>query len=390
MSIELDYFEVILTEADKEALNGEDVNILNIPKDWPELSEASSKFHSWMSDTRNKQYLDCVATRQSIFDDPVKSEALGLNSLYNELPPFDVQARWSLREEHLLMRKIYFQTFLVCFLIIFSFGSDSDRLPSLALPYLYTDLDIPHKSGNVILSITSVFSYMGLILSIFLSVKFAPRKLASAFLLVGGLALIAQYWITNITGLYGTQAIIALVSNLFIFSIPGLRPFFAFQDLKLIAFLYLPTSVLFDLVHNLIGYSVISLGKAGDSARWRHVSLVYGILSCFSAICLHYVFLPSPLKDSSYEILQKRFTSRELTIMVNRVLRDNPFYDNSQCRSIEPKFMKTAKQMLFSLHALSSLSVGFVLSIVSVMLTETLREHILKQDRSSANLSLNS
>ncbi|KAK9461512.1 uncharacterized protein V1516DRAFT_700734 [Lipomyces oligophaga] len=316
MSIQFDDFEVILTEADREALSGEDVNSLSIPKDWPELSEP---------------YIDCVATRQSIFDDPVKSEALGLNELYNELPPFDVQARWSLREEHLLMQKVYFKVFSILLFSLFSFCSDSKGLPPLAISFLCTDLDISEQSRKIIFLITFLFFYIGLILSNVLSIKSIPRQLPSALLFAAGLALVAQYWITNVTELYVTQAIISLGSTVFAIFILRIRPFLTFHDLKLIGFLYLPTSALVDLLYNLLGYSVISLGKAGDRARWRDVSLVYA---------------------SSYEILRKRFTSRELTIMVNRVLLDNPFYDSSPTRLMKPKFVKTAKYMFFSLHAL--------------------------------------
>ncbi|KAK9458708.1 uncharacterized protein V1516DRAFT_116089 [Lipomyces oligophaga] len=392
MSIQFDDFEVILTEADKEALNGEDVNVLNIPKDWPELSDVPSTFSSWTLASRNEQYLDCVATRQSIFDDPVKSEALGLNSLYNELPSFDVQARWSLREEHLLMRKVNFKVFFISLFSLFSFCLGFKGQPPLAISYLCTDLDISKKVFIVILVTMSFLFYAILILSSFLLKKASFSQLPSASLFAAGLALVAQYWITNIAELFVTQAIIALgSSSAYIFSTSSVRSFYTGQDLKFIAFLFLPAFLFIDLVFSLTGYSVISLGKAGDPARWRDASLVYGILSCFIAIASLHIFPPSPLTASSYKILLKRFTLRELTIMVNRVLRDNPFLDSSQTRLMKPKFNKAAaKSVFFSLHALLCCLVSFVLVVVLEMSSEAFREHILKQDRLSANLSGNS
>ncbi|KAK9462304.1 major facilitator superfamily domain-containing protein [Lipomyces oligophaga] len=386
MSIEFHNYEVILTEADKEALNGEDANILNIPKDWPELSEIPSNFHSRTSATRDRQYLDRVATQQSIFDDPVKSEALGLNSLYNGLPPFDVQARWTLREEHRVMRKVNVKVLFLLIISMYSLRLCYRGLSPLAIQFLSVDLDISESYRPVIVVILSIFYYMGLIFSSLLLKKLSCREFPVLLLFAAGLASVAQYWITNIAELLVTQAIIALGSSTaFISSSSCMRSFNTHQELGFITSLCLLTYAFIDLVFSLISYGAIALGKAGDSARWRDVSFIYGVFSCIIAICFHCVLAPSPLKVSSYGVIQKWFTSQELTVIVNRVLRDNPFYDNSQKRAMKPNFKKAMKSMFFSINGVFWLG-ALVLMAISALLSETLRKQILKGDRLSAKL----
>ncbi|KAK9463192.1 uncharacterized protein V1516DRAFT_697675 [Lipomyces oligophaga] len=347
MSIILPHCEVILTESDKEALNGEDVNILNIPKDWPELSSGPSKFRFWMSAARKEHYLDCVATQQSIFDDPIKADALGLNSLYEQIPSFDPKARWTLREERRVQRKINVQV-----LILHVFPLSSLNSPS-------------EKAVLVTLIVTILLVSLAVILPRYLSHVANPRRLVSTCLLVIGLGSIAQYWTSNIFMLLLAVAIYALGCYASYFSHCCTKSFYTFQGHMKIEDWGAPESALVDLMFTLVSYKVISIGPAGDPTIWRRIWVVYGLSSCILSILFIYLMPPTPLELSSYKVLRKWFTSRELTIMVNRIVRDNPFYVNSPERKIRPKSKSVMRNMLDLQPSLSELAkfVSFISSI---------------------------
>ncbi|KAK9464225.1 uncharacterized protein V1516DRAFT_683718 [Lipomyces oligophaga] len=219
----------MLTEFDKEALNGEDANILNIPKDWPKLSSGPSKFRLWMSASAKRQLLDSVATQQSISDDPVKSEALGLNSLYERLPPFDVQARWTLREERRVMRKINRQVLIFYILSSFFCGGNLTGLPVIIMSFMFIKISLSEQAqiANLIVFILSYS--LTEILSRYLSHTFDPRRLVSTSLLAIGLGSIAQYWISNIPILVLAHIIFALRRYASYFSDCCMNPFYTFQ-----------------------------------------------------------------------------------------------------------------------------------------------------------------
>ncbi|KAK9458707.1 uncharacterized protein V1516DRAFT_687820 [Lipomyces oligophaga] len=358
MSLLLANREIVLTESYKEALNGEDANILNIPKDWPELSSGRPKFRFWMSAARKEHYLDCVATQQSIFDDPIKADALGLNALYEQIPSFDPMARWTLREERRVQRKINGQVLILNILSSFFFRTNGVGLSISFIAFTIIKNSPSAKAVFVaFIVLILLLSLAAILLQLNLPHVADPRRLVGACLLVIGLGSIAQYWTSNIFMLLLAVAILVLGSSARDFSDCCMKSFYTFQGYERIGDWDAPESALVDLMFTLVSYKIISIGPAGDpTTTWRRIWVVYGLSSCILSILYLYLMPPSPLEVSSYKVLRKWFTSRELTIMVNRIFRDNPFYVNSPERKIRPKSKSVMRNMLDLQPSLSELA----------------------------------
>ncbi|KAK9463198.1 uncharacterized protein V1516DRAFT_688196 [Lipomyces oligophaga] len=256
--------------------------------------------------------------------------------------------------------------------------------------FMISDASQPKVSPTISSSIVSIFPYfVGGAFSSLLSYKLDPRRLASTSLLIIGFGSTAQYWNINMPGSYVTQAIIAHTRSA---ALPCLSSnstkFYTDQDYILQASIVFPISALFDIAFTLAAFGVIMMGEAGVPARWRRAWLLYGLLSCIVAISFRYLMPPSPLKVSSYKVLEKWFTPRELTIIVNRVLQDNPFYDNSQKRLKKPKIRKTLRIMFFSFSGVMLFLTGIVLGFTSIFLSVAVREYIERQDRLAEESSL--
>ncbi|KAK9458594.1 uncharacterized protein V1516DRAFT_687960 [Lipomyces oligophaga] len=184
-SLILEYYEVFLTESDVKALGGEDVNQLNVPKDWPDLADGLWQSHFWQPVAKKQKCLDLVATQKCIFDDPMKSDALGLNVLYKALPPFDVKARWSWREERQVMRKVNIKVMVPCLMSVFPYIMNADRIQAIRFSYIRSDLNlqIDLADGNLYML---VFVFLLILLSKFVRQWVSFQVVASVLLLVGG------------------------------------------------------------------------------------------------------------------------------------------------------------------------------------------------------------
>ncbi|KAK9459723.1 uncharacterized protein V1516DRAFT_693057 [Lipomyces oligophaga] len=378
MSAVLTHREVILTESDKEALNEEDVNVLNIPKDWPALSSRPSKFRFWMSGAWKKQYLDCVATQQSVFDDP--------------LPPFDVQARWTLREERRVKHKLNRKVLILYILSSFFFGQNVTGLPLSIIGFIFTKISLSEnalKANIVILLLGSSLTKFVSRYSRYLLLKLGPRRLVSTGLLAVGLGSIAQYWISNIPMLVLAQAIYLFGQYASQFYNYCILPFCTFQEYIQIKIWDYPACALVDLVFTLVSCQVISIGPAGDPSIWRRIWVVYGLSSCLLSILFLYLMPPSPLEVSSYKVLWKWFTSQELTILVNRMVRHNPVYVNSPKRVIRLR-VKDIASIFYNMQSILYILATFGLSVIAIIMNANLIKYLVKKDESAGKLVMNS
>ncbi|KAK9458456.1 uncharacterized protein V1516DRAFT_144390 [Lipomyces oligophaga] len=325
-----------------------------------------------MSAARKEHYLECVSTQQSIFDDPIKSDTLGLNLLYKQIPSFDPKARWTLREERRVKRKINGQVLILHIFSSFFFGTNFGGLPTSITVFTLTKNSPLEKALPVILIIATVLVSLAGIFPRHLSHVADPRRLVSTCLLIIGLGSIAQYWTSNVFMLLLAVAIYALGCYASYFSDYCMKSFYTFQGHEKVEDWGDPASALIDLMFTLVSYKVISIGPAGDPTIWRRIWVVYGLSSCILSILYLYLMPPSPLELSSYKVLQKWFTSRELAIIVNRIVRNDPFYLNSPKREIQPTTKAIIRSIFFDIPSLLSALAKYVSGITAIYICASL------------------
>lgn len=84
-----------------EKFAGEEVDSKNSSGEIPRLPWSSR----WRGGKKNID-LDAVATQRSVFDDPAQAKFYQPHENYENLHRFDVAARWTVREEKAVVRKI--------------------------------------------------------------------------------------------------------------------------------------------------------------------------------------------------------------------------------------------------------------------------------------------
>ncbi|KAK9464222.1 uncharacterized protein V1516DRAFT_669906 [Lipomyces oligophaga] len=203
------------------------------------------------------------------------------------------------------MRKVNSKVLVLNFLFTSISFMNMKVNATLIMLFMNSDTSELKISPTISSSIVYLLPYLvGGAFSLLLSYKLGPRRLASASLLVMGFGSIAQYWNISMIGSYVTQTIITLAGSALPFTSSD-DQFYTNQEYKLYSSLVYPVSALLVIAFTLAAFGVIRMGEAGDPARWRRAWLLYGLLCCIVAISFRYLMPPSPLKVSSYKVLEK-------------------------------------------------------------------------------------
>ncbi|KAI0053179.1 allantoate permease [Auriscalpium vulgare] len=268
---------------------------------------------------------DAIATKRSVFDDPVLAKHYWPKDTYENRHRFDPDARWTYREEQAIVRKIDWRVMFWAAISFSALNLDRNNLGAANSDNLLGDLGLSTDDFNWGNSIFRLAFLCAELPSQMVSKRLGPDRWIPTQMCAWSVVTICQFWLSGRTSFFVTRALLGFIQGGFIPDlILYLSYFYTKYELPYRLSLFWMSSNLCSIIASFIAFGVLHMRGVQGKAGWRWLFLVEGIITLVIGITTFFQMPPSPTQTKAWFRPNGWFTEREETIVVSRVLRDDP------------------------------------------------------------------
>ncbi|KAH8690905.1 major facilitator superfamily domain-containing protein [Talaromyces proteolyticus] len=284
----------------------------------PEETPQSQSLLSALVQRKKRVDPDAIATAQSVFDDPVLSKYYTPHPEYENLHRFDPNARWTHREETSVRRKTDWTIFLWILIMFFGLNLDRGNLANAAADNLLDDLKLSTNDYNNAQNMYRVGFLIAEIPSQMIGKRLGPDRWIPSG--IGG-----QFFMHNRAGFFACRFFIGLFMGGFIpDSILYLSYFYTKSEMPFRLAMFWFVDSMSGVIASFIAYGVLHMRGVDGHEGWRWLFLIEALISIVIGFLSFLFLVPGPTQTKTWWNPQGYFTEKEETIIVNRVLRDDP------------------------------------------------------------------
>ncbi|KAH9929763.1 MFS general substrate transporter [Fomitopsis serialis] len=274
---------------------------------------------------RSKRDLDSVATQPSVFDDPATVDMYRPSPVYESAHRFDPLARWTWREEIPLVRKIDWLIMVWAWLMFFALDLDRANISQANTDNFLPDLGMTtndFNTGNMLFKVCFLIAELP---SQLVSKRIGPDVWIPSQMVLWSIVSLAQYWLTGRGSFLATRCLLGFMQGGFIPDvILYLSYFYTRRELTMRLAWFWVSNYVAALASAFLATGILKLDGVRGQAGWRYMFLIEGGLTLLIGLASFYMMPPSPTQTRAWYRPKGWFTEREETIIVNRVLRDDP------------------------------------------------------------------
>ncbi|KAI0876212.1 MFS general substrate transporter [Hypoxylon argillaceum] len=269
---------------------------------------------------------EAIATQPSVFDDPDTAEKYHPRHDWENYHRFDPRARWTWAEEYLVVRKMDARIMLwVCVMAV---GLEFDRMNLIVAlaDNLLGDLKLSTNDYNMGNTVFKAAFLVAELPAQLLSKWIGPDRMLPIQLTLWSLVTAAQFGLSGKGSFLATRALLGVLQGGFIPNIIlYLSYFYKHNETTVRLGFFWSAGATGQIVANLIGVGLLELRGRLGYAGWRWLFLVEGLLTLLIGL-FSFVLVPAgPCQTSSwFRGKAGWFSEREETIMVNRIIREDP------------------------------------------------------------------
>ncbi|KAG2111794.1 allantoate permease [Suillus cothurnatus] len=263
------------------------------------VDEAEEPF-SWTTTIfRRKQMVprdpDAIATRRSVFDDPDLAPHYWPKKEYENLHRFDPTVRWTYREERALVRKLDWKIMVTAAIGFSALNLDRNNINQANSDNLLQDLGLTTDDFNLGNTVFKLSFLCAELPSQLVSKRIGPDRWIPTQICLWSFVSLSQFWLTGRTSFLVCRT-----------------------ELPVRLALFWMTMNLCSIIASFLAYGTLHMGGVAGAAGWR------GLLTLFIGFFSFFRMPPSPTQTKTWFRPNGWFTEREESIIVNRVLRDDP------------------------------------------------------------------
>ncbi|GFN18793.1 hypothetical protein AtubIFM55763_002786 [Aspergillus tubingensis] len=289
------------------------------------LSGSHKKKRIWF---RRSQTPDpnAIATQPSVYDDPDLVEEYKPRPDWEGIHRFDPAARWTWAEENKIVRKLDLRIIIWACIMITALELDKSNIQQANADNFLTDIRLSrddYNLGNTLYRLCFMFSEIP---TQIISKRIGCDRWIPIQMIAWSIVASCQFWLSNRESFLVCRALIGLVSGGFTPTvILYLSYFYKHHELSIRLGYWYAASSLADMLAGILAYGILHLGGHGGQAGWRWLFLIEGLLTLALGL-LAIVLLPPSATQTAHWARGKKgwFTAKEETIMVNRLLREDP------------------------------------------------------------------
>ncbi|KAI0264759.1 allantoate permease [Gloeopeniophorella convolvens] len=293
--------------------------------DLAEPDEEGTRFTEWLFSRRARPDPDSIATTRSVFDDPVLAKHYWPKDTYENLHRFDPDARWTHREEQALIRKIDWKVMLWAAVSFSALNLDRGNLSQANSDNFLGDLHLSTDDfnwGNSIFRLTFLCAELP---SQMVSKRVGPDRWIPMQMCAWSIVTLAQFWLSGRTSFFLCRALLGFIQGGFIPDlILYLSYFYKKTELPYRLALFWMSSNLCTIIASFIAFGVLHMRGVLGKSGWRWLFLIEGLITLVVGVMTFFRMPPSPTQTRTWFRPKGWFNEREETIVVSRILRDDP------------------------------------------------------------------
>lgn len=291
------------------------------PEETPEYQSALSSLFA-----RRRGYdPDAIATVRSVFDDPLLRKYYIPQPKYENLHRFDIEERWTYREEAKMRRKTDWSILLWILVMFFGLNLDRGNLANAAAGNLLEDLSLSTNDYNNAQNMYRIGFLIAEIPSQMVGKRLGPDRWIPVQIIIWSLASGGQFFMHNRAGFFACRFFIGLFMGGFIpDSILYLSYFYTKSEMPFRLALFWFTDSISGVIASFIAYGVLHMEGVAGREGWRWLFLIEALISIVIGFLSFLFLVPGPTQTKTWWNPKGYFTEREEKIIVNRVLRDDP------------------------------------------------------------------
>lgn len=317
----------VASDSSSEVKATQSPNVKGQPSDLAEPEE----IHEYQSvltslfQRRKKVDPDAIATTRSVFDDPLLRQYYQPHPKYENLHRFDIDERWTYREEAAVRRKTDWTILLWILVMFFGLNLDRGNLGNAAADNLLKDLKITTNDYNNAQNMYRVGFLIAEIPSQMIGKRLGPDRWIPIQIIAWSLASGGQFFMQNRAGFFACRFFIGLFMGGFIpDAILYLSYFYTKTEMPFRLALFWFTDSMSGVIASFIAYGVLHMRGVDGREGWRWLFLIEALITLVIGFLSFLFLIPGPTQTKTWWNPNGYFTEREEKIIVNRVLRDDP------------------------------------------------------------------
>ncbi|KAI0305175.1 allantoate permease [Multifurca ochricompacta] len=297
--------------------------------DLAEPDEEGTRFTDWLLSRKARPDPDSVATVRSVYDDPLLAKHYWPKDTYENLHRFDPSARWTHREEQVLVRKIDWKVMLWAAISFSALNLDRNNLSQANSDNILGDLHLTTNDFNWGNSIFRLAFLSAELPSQMVSKRIGPDRWIPVQMCAWSVVTMAQFWLSGRTSFFVCRALLGCVApcdrGCFIPDlILYLSYFYKKTELPFRLALFWMSANLCSIIASFIAFGVLHMRGVQGKAGWRWLFLFEGNITLIVGLMTFFRMPPSPTQTKTWFRPKGWFDEREETILVSRILRDDP------------------------------------------------------------------
>ncbi|CDO95758.1 unnamed protein product [Kluyveromyces dobzhanskii CBS 2104] len=246
-------------------------------------------------------------------------------SKYESRSAFDPEFTWEKDEEKKLVRKLNVRVALVACYLFIALQLDRGNLAQAVVDNLLDDLNMDTNDYNLGNQLFYASFFIAELPSQLISKRLGPDVFVPFQMCAWSVVAICQAAMTNKAGFLICRCLIGLLEGGFIADLVlWMTYFFTSKELSIRLSWFWTSLSLVQILSAIMAYGILRMRGIGGLAGWQYLFLLEGILTLFIGLTGFYLMVPSAVQTKNRMHPKGWFTDREVKIVVNRILRDDP------------------------------------------------------------------
>ncbi|KAI0516956.1 MFS general substrate transporter [Xylaria bambusicola] len=254
---------------------------------------------------------------------------------------FDPTLEWTEEEEKRIIRKLDWRVCLWACVMFFALQVDRGNLTQVVSDNFLEDLGMntnDYNIGNTIFLVSFLFAELP---SQLVSKKLGPDRWVPAQICLWSIVAALQCLISGRGSFFATRALLGILEGGFIPDIVlWLSYFYTSKELPIRLSYFWTTLSVTGVVTSLLAFALLRLRGVLGWGGWRWLFLIEGIITFTIGVVSFFMMPASAVQTKTWFRPNGWFSDREVAIVVNRVLRDDPSKgDMNNRQAITPQIL---------------------------------------------------
>ncbi|KAK3295431.1 major facilitator superfamily domain-containing protein [Chaetomium fimeti] len=283
----------------------------------PSASEDSGSDEEFEEDLVKNPFLnpDVAAHWRQVYED----------AQYESRHAFDPTLTWTEEEEKRVLRKLDWRICTWACVMFFALQVDRGNIQQALADNMLDDLGLTTNDYNYGMVVFLICFLLAELPSQLVSKKLGPDRWIPIQIVLWSVVAITQCAITGRSGFLATRALLGLLEGGFIPDIVlWLSYFYTSRELPIRLSYFWTTLSLTTITTSLLAFALLHLRGVNGWAGWRWLFLVEGLITLLVGLASFFNMPASAVQTKAWFRPKGWFNDKEVAIVVNRVLRDDP------------------------------------------------------------------